>query len=875
MFCRPHPIHMSVGGRIQRRTVAAAFSVGFSGTTTTTTTAHRRCYRTDFFSSEAAEGRAATRAFSPPPVPPPAPPAPPIDAATLAAMLDDVSPEVAAGHQEEVVAMKAPLVSSARGKNASATSKGFLSDIVPEAQELNTVVAEEAIEEECAILLQPERPEMESQYERGLSKTEEVGTETPASASWVTKMNSSCSYLSRQDALYLAAPTPLDARMPVVSTPASSSCVMVVFAANDMRVHDNYTLALAAVRAEAAGGLPVIAVAVIDYRTFAQPSAVGGYFRQSPMRARFFLESLAKLRAKLEEELNVPLLIRCGRPEEHVPRLAVECGATDVFMTTQYAPHEKNVHDTIVESIKRRKWVSRDVASGLKLKTHDAAVSHPYGNCDGDREAVTAAVSPVPHSVWQTTLVHIDDLPVPVAAMAEGERWYHDDVTVASIRPTAPYDRYIARISSLPTRHGLLPTAAERSGLAHPPLYRGSIPTLDQLGYGNQEAFAVEEVIATQSSHPPGEHAAIERVEDWLAGGGVTSLLRHGREHRTNVKMYSQRLSRVSPYLSNGSLSPRRFYEMLRCYATENLRDNFVQMQYREALLRLSRRDYWHWMGLRYGPLLFFPYGPRPEQTDNIPDWRHDEKIVQKWCAGLTGVPFADAAMRELLTTGFVAHEGRQALAWLLTRGYGQDWRLGAEWLERCSLDYDPFLCYGNFAYFSELILDDFGEPVRSVHWLAHHHDQTGIYVKKWLPLLSKIPPVYIHRPHVLTPRMQAMHGVRLGKTYPYPLKLWDGAQYMLGSDELTTYFDDSSAWHRKTKSGAGGPGHAEALRHGKAIMKVREWSAAILPEEVAQRPWAHHLPASAFESSEDEVETLQMRQRNKNQPTRHGQLSL
>ncbi|RNC41487.1 DNA photolyase, partial [Trypanosoma cruzi] len=347
-------MHMSVGGRIPRRTVAAAFSVGFSGTTTTTTTttAHRRCYRTDFFSSEVAEGRAATRDFSPPPVPsPPAPPAPPIDAATLAAMLDDVSPEVAA--------MKAPLASSARGKNASATSKVFLSDIVPDAQELNTVVAEEAIEEECAILLQPERPEMESQYERGLSKTEEVATETPASASWVTKMNSSCSYLSRQDALYLAAPTPLDARMPVVSTPASSSCVMVVFAANDMRVHDNYTLALAAVRAEAAGGLPVIAVAVIDYRTFAQPSAVGGYFRQSPMRARFFLESLAKLRATIEEELHVPLLIRCGRPEEHVPRLAVECGATDVFMTTQYAPHEKNVHDTIVESIKRRKWVSR------------------------------------------------------------------------------------------------------------------------------------------------------------------------------------------------------------------------------------------------------------------------------------------------------------------------------------------------------------------------------------------------------------------------------------------------------------------------------------------------------------------------------------
>ncbi|ESL08031.1 hypothetical protein TRSC58_04274 [Trypanosoma rangeli SC58] len=339
--------------------------------------------------------------------------------------------------------------------------------------------------------------------------------------------------------------------------------------------------------------------------------------------------------------------------------------------------------------------------------------------------------------------------------------------------------------------------------------------------------------------------------------------------------MYSQRLSRVSPYLSNGSLSPRRFYEMLRSYAYENVRDNFVQMQYREALLRLSRRDYWHWMGLRYGPQLFFPYGPRPEHTDNIPDWRHDEKIVQKWCAGLTGVPFADAAMRELLTTGFVAHEGRQALAWLLTHGYGQDWRLGAEWMERCSLDYDPFLCYCNFAYFSELLLDDFGEPVRSVHWLAHHHDQSGIYVKKWLPLLSKIPPVYIHRPHVLTPRMQAMHGVRVGKTYPYPLKLWDGAQYVLGSNDLTSYFDSSSTWQRKARNGAGGPGYAEALRHGQALMRVEEWGVSVSPEEVSQRPWARHLPASAFESCDDEAQPLYMARKDQTQQTQHHQASL
>lgn len=722
------------------------------------------------------------------------------------------------------------------------------SDALADSQELVDVAIEEdrREEEDNSVLLVPYHEEQNSVTKKQ-NEGEDVTTRCdhlfsvvgcPTTVSTATSgipNTPSRNYLSEQDALYLSPTTPEEARVPSALCPQLSACVMVVFAANDMRVHDNYALALAATRAEAAGGLPVIAVTVVDYRMFAQPSAVGGFFRQSPMRARFFLETLAALRYKLERELRIPLLVRCGRPEDHIPRLVVECGAIDVFLTTQYAPHEKEVHNDIVEAINQRRWVSRDPTAGYKAIEHDATVVHPFGATSastkvGVKESrLTAA--PVAHSVWQTTLVHIDDLPVPVASMVEGERWYHDDVTTANIRPTAAFDRCINRLSDLPARGDLLPTTGELSGLEPPPLYRGRAPTLVELGYGSPEAFIEEEVIATQSSHPPGEDAAIERVLDWLMDGGMTSMLRYGRDRRTNTKMYSQRLSRLSPYLSCGALSPRRFYEELRRFTSEHLRDNFVQQQYREALLRLSRRDYWHWMGLRYGPLLFYEYGPRPEHTDDIADWRHDPKIVQKWCAGLTGIPFADAAMRELTLTGFVADEGRQGLIWLLSRGYGQDWRLGAEWLERCSIDYDPFVCYGNCAYYSELVRDDFGETVRNIHWLAHHHDQTGIYVKKWLPQLSKIPPVYIHRPHVLTERMQAMHGVQLGKNYPYPLKLWDGAQYTLSSEHLTTYFSEGSQWHRKAKNGAGGSGYAEALRHGTVILEPHQLQSSAFGE--------------------------------------------
>lgn len=687
-------------------------------------------------------------------------------------------------------------------------------------------------------------------------------------------------FLSQQDRLYLAPQTPEVLRL---DRPPGYSrrCVMAVFAANDLRVHDNYVLALASVRARAAG-LPVVAVLVLDYRTFAQPSPVGGFFRQGPLRAKFHLNNAAVLRTKLEEELRVPLLIRCGRPEEHVPRLSAELGAVDVVLTTQYAPHERRVHDAIMRRLRSGIWVSRRPLSGADLDgegeeggttatadnadeelvlVEEHSSGHPYG---APHEAAAAAV---PHSVWQTTLVHLDDLPTPVASMKEGERWYHDDVTTATIRPTEPYDAQIAQLKHLPQWIELLPSSDEVRGVAEPTPLRGRFPTLQELGYDEVACMADPEIlIATQSSHPAaGEDAAITAVQKWLSEGGLMSMLRYNRERRTNTKLYSPHLSRASPYLSLGVLSTRKFYELIRIHTSQSLRDGFAQMQFREALLRLSRRDYWHWMGLRYGDRLFFSYGPHPEETDHTADWQHQMKIVQKWCAGMTGIPFADASMRELVSTGFVAHVGRQALAWLITQGYGQDWRLGAEWLERCSLDYDPFVCYGNFAYCSQLIHDDFGEPVRNIHYLAHQHDQSGIYVKRWLPQLSKVPLVYIHRPHVMTPRMQAMHQVLLGANYLYPLKLWDGAQHTLAAAHLPALFNDDDA-SSEAASPASTPlrssywkemGYGEAARHSSGLLQPEEWHAAIRPAYVAARRWAVSLPSSAFADIQGEEEAV------------------
>lgn len=806
--------------------------------------------------------------------------------------------------------------------------------------------------------------------------------------------NGGVDYLPAQDQLYLSYPSrvvlPPWRLAPRTTRPSSSSssslssspeerdgqrnCLLVVFGANDLRCKDHYPFALAASRAFqrcAAGNrsststsssssssspLPIVALLVVDYRCFAQPTPIAGFFRQSPLRAQFFLDTVQSLRRTLEIHYGVPLLIRTGRPEEHVPRLAVELGAVEVFMTTQYAPHEMGVQEKIQHALHYGTWVSRhpvrqphrerfcleeamesDGLGSVRSSAHhrEEAIAvhlhgraeHPYfmypaeahkavrarrceaydkrkeeeekkeavahNSITGSQRGETAgrhssrtpteeeshqeknSVIPL-HLVWQSTLVHLHDLPHSVAEMREGERWYHDDVTVAAIRPTAPYIAIVEKLAvnaarywhhhlhshaptqettaasfssaHLPLWSSLLPSALEREGREATPLTRGRLPSLEELGYyhtperrgnggggggrsneypwrrGDRRWLEVEEVIATDHAHGGSSHyqladqkdgggaerAAALHLQSWLdSGHAMSSFLRFGRERRTNTKLYSSALSRVSPFLSLGILSPRQVYEALREHTHQQERDGFVQQQFREALLRLSRRDFCHWCGLRYGRRLFFPFGPHPENTGHVVTgaersrrmgtadmpsssssvtgdedditgsfgWRVDEKIIHKWCRGLTGFPLADAAAKELLLTGFVAQEGREALVWLLSRGLGQDWRVAAEWLERNALDFDPFICYHRSLRAADLLPDEIGgECPRTLHYLAHHHDQTGIYVKRWLPVLSRVPPVYIHRPHIMTPRMQAMTQVYLGRNYPYPIKLWDGA---------------------------------------------------------------------------------------------------
>ncbi|MEN8832253.1 MAG: deoxyribodipyrimidine photo-lyase [Pacificibacter sp.] len=84
--------------------------------------------------------------------------------------------------------------------------------------------------------------------------------------------------------------------------------------------------------------------------------------------------------------------------------------------------------------------------------------------------------------------------------------------------------------------------------------------------------------------------------------------------------------------------------------------------------------------------------------TQNFrPHWRafpwkaeDDTPEVTRWKRGQTGIPFVDAAMREMYVTGTMHNRARMIVASYLTKHLLTDWRIGRAWFEDCLIDWDP-----------------------------------------------------------------------------------------------------------------------------------------------------------------------------------------
>jgi deoxyribodipyrimidine photo-lyase len=271
------------------------------------------------------------------------------------------------------------------------------------------------------------------------------------------------------------------------------------------------------------------------------------------------------------------------------------------------------------------------------------------------------------------------------------------------------------------------------------------------------------------------------RTPDW-AGGLRAAWERgeaaaRGRLHdfiRTDLPHYAmgrdrpgeQATSRLSPYLRFGNISARQVWHAVSA-AIASGTSPASQADADKFLAELGWREFCYHLLFHLPDLAHV--NVRAE-FDAMP-WRDDRASLRAWQRGLTGYPLVDAGMRELWTTGVMHNRVRMIAASFITKHLLIDWRAGETWFWDTLVDADGANNPANWQWVAGSGAD--AAPYFRIFnptLQGEKFDPDGIYVKRWVPELDRLPAPFVHRPWTASKTMLTEAGVRLGETYPAPI---------------------------------------------------------------------------------------------------------
>ncbi|XP_063393633.1 cryptochrome-1-like [Cydia fagiglandana] len=320
------------------------------------------------------------------------------------------------------------------------------------------------------------------------------------------------------------------------------------------------------------------------------------------------------------------------------------------------------------------------------------------------------------------------------------------------------YHQFQALIASMPP-----PPAAEPT--ITPQLFKGTVtpisddhderfgvPTLEELGF------------ETEGLKPPvwvgGESEALTRLERHLERKAWVASF--GRPKMTPQSLLASQTG-LSPYLRFGCLSTRLFYYQL----TE------LYKRIKQVRPPLSLHGQILWREFFYCAATRNPNFDRMEGNPicvQIP-WEKNQDALAKWANGQTGYPWIDAIMIQLRDEGWIHHLARHAVACFLTRGdLWISWEEGMKVFDELLLDADWSVNAGMWMWLScSSFFQQFFHcycPVR----FGRKSDPNGDFIRKYIPVLKKIPTQYIHEPWLAPEAVQIAANCIVGRDYPLPM---------------------------------------------------------------------------------------------------------
>jgi deoxyribodipyrimidine photo-lyase len=128
--------------------------------------------------------------------------------------------------------------------------------------------------------------------------------------------------------------------------------------------------------------------------------------------------------------------------------------------------------------------------------------------------------------------------------------------------------------------------------------------------------------------------------------------------------------------------------------------------------------------------------------------WRNAPEDLAAWQEARTGLPIIDAAMRQLLDTGWMHNRLRMVVAMFLTKNLLIDWRLGERFFMQHLIDGDLAANNGGWQWSASTGTDS-APYFRIFNPLAQSErfDAEGRFLKHWLPELSDLNRKQVHNP--------------------------------------------------------------------------------------------------------------------------------
>jgi deoxyribodipyrimidine photo-lyase len=515
----------------------------------------------------------------------------------------------------------------------------------------------------------------------------------------------------------------------IVNNGGNTNGLQLIWHRRDLRLHDNELYQLN----DDGERFPSISLFVFDEEYF-QPtkSSISGYKTVwcGPHAAQALIEAVSCLRESIRS-LGGVLLVRSGDPALIIPQLAEELGATKIIFHEEPGVYERHV----AQKLKQHYVFSTDVKLESKVgytlyHPNDLPrdpnqwdeLAHPKRQ---KRKKKKKVVSPI--ITDKSTLDLVDVSP---------DRFRGLNRIMGDFRKAARSCTHVRRLLNSPESL-ILPADFDVHEIK-----AGSIPTLEELTKPLLDLLEKQQTILgidaetirfviqaaidnrdKKDSLRHGEQAALSRLDSFIGSGDAA------KADRSKADVSDNDSSRLSTAFSTGSLSPRLVY--WRASGEEGC--NWMTSH-------LEMRDFFLYTAFCQDSRLFASKGIPVARKAEV-QWKSlkdDSTLWTRWATGKTQLPLVDAAMKELMATGYCSNRVRQNAASVLTKDLQIDWRAGAEWFQFLLEDHCVGANHGNWLYFSGVGPDPKNRHFRTVSQMKRY-DETAEYVQKWLPALRHV----------------------------------------------------------------------------------------------------------------------------------------